>query len=358
MTQIAQYLGTGKRKTSVARVILRPGDGTTWINGRTLEDYFPRAHPPRPWRSRRSTSPRRRAPTTCACACTAAASAARPARSATASPARSSRPIPSSACRSSGRASSRATPARSSARRPACTRRARRRSSRSAERPIALGDGRSPAPRAAGAARGTGPSRGRARVLSPTAPHRERRLGRARAALQARHRMTAPTRQHSSMTATTRLHFGTDGVRGVVGETLTEELVERLGKAVDALVGPRPRADRARHARLRAGARGCARRAGSSRRAGRRVLAGVLPTPAVALLAQDLGTRRLRLAQPARVQRRQGLRPARAEAHRRAGARDRGAARRARERRRERRARRRRGRRVPRRTSSSTSAPT
>jgi small subunit ribosomal protein S9 len=43
VTQIAQYLGTGKRKTSVARVILRPGDGTTWINGRTLEDYFPRA---------------------------------------------------------------------------------------------------------------------------------------------------------------------------------------------------------------------------------------------------------------------------------------------------------------------------
>ena len=42
MAQIAQYLGTGKRKTSVARVILRPGDGTTWINGRTIEDYFPR----------------------------------------------------------------------------------------------------------------------------------------------------------------------------------------------------------------------------------------------------------------------------------------------------------------------------
>ena len=39
----AQYLGTGKRKTSVARVILRPGDGKTWFNGRTLEDYFPRA---------------------------------------------------------------------------------------------------------------------------------------------------------------------------------------------------------------------------------------------------------------------------------------------------------------------------
>ena len=43
MTEIAQYLGTGKRKTSVARVILRPGDGKTWINGKTLEEYFPRA---------------------------------------------------------------------------------------------------------------------------------------------------------------------------------------------------------------------------------------------------------------------------------------------------------------------------
>ena len=37
-----QYRGTGKRKTSVARVILRPGEGKTWINGRTNEDYFPR----------------------------------------------------------------------------------------------------------------------------------------------------------------------------------------------------------------------------------------------------------------------------------------------------------------------------
>jgi small subunit ribosomal protein S9 len=44
MNEIAQYLGTGKRKTSVARVILRPGDGKTWINGRTIEEYFPRAN--------------------------------------------------------------------------------------------------------------------------------------------------------------------------------------------------------------------------------------------------------------------------------------------------------------------------
>ena len=42
MSQLAQYQGTGKRKTSVARVILRPGDGASWINGRSLEDYFPR----------------------------------------------------------------------------------------------------------------------------------------------------------------------------------------------------------------------------------------------------------------------------------------------------------------------------
>jgi small subunit ribosomal protein S9 len=42
MSQLAQYLGTGKRKTSVARVILRPGDGKTWINGRSLEEYFAR----------------------------------------------------------------------------------------------------------------------------------------------------------------------------------------------------------------------------------------------------------------------------------------------------------------------------
>ena len=35
-----QYYGTGKRKTSVARVYLRPGDGLIRINKRSLEDYF------------------------------------------------------------------------------------------------------------------------------------------------------------------------------------------------------------------------------------------------------------------------------------------------------------------------------
>ena len=43
MAELAQYRGTGKRKTSVARVILRPGDGARWINGRTIEEYSPRA---------------------------------------------------------------------------------------------------------------------------------------------------------------------------------------------------------------------------------------------------------------------------------------------------------------------------
>jgi small subunit ribosomal protein S9 len=42
MSAQAQYLGTGKRKTSVARVILRPGGGQTWINGKSIEAYFPR----------------------------------------------------------------------------------------------------------------------------------------------------------------------------------------------------------------------------------------------------------------------------------------------------------------------------
>jgi small subunit ribosomal protein S9 len=42
MATPAQYLGTGKRKTSVARVILRPGSGATWVNGKSLAEYFPR----------------------------------------------------------------------------------------------------------------------------------------------------------------------------------------------------------------------------------------------------------------------------------------------------------------------------
>ncbi len=38
----ARYTATGKRKTAVARVILKPGTGAYSINGRTLEEFFPR----------------------------------------------------------------------------------------------------------------------------------------------------------------------------------------------------------------------------------------------------------------------------------------------------------------------------
>ena len=36
-----QYLGTGRRKTAIARVRLIPGEGNITINKRTFEDYFP-----------------------------------------------------------------------------------------------------------------------------------------------------------------------------------------------------------------------------------------------------------------------------------------------------------------------------
>ena len=41
--KLVQYLGTGRRKSSVARVYLRAGKGTITINGRAFEDYIPSA---------------------------------------------------------------------------------------------------------------------------------------------------------------------------------------------------------------------------------------------------------------------------------------------------------------------------
>ena len=38
---ISQYLGTGRRKSSVARVFLRPGKGEIKVNDRAFENYFP-----------------------------------------------------------------------------------------------------------------------------------------------------------------------------------------------------------------------------------------------------------------------------------------------------------------------------
>lgn len=37
-----QYYGTGRRKNAVARVFLRKGSGQITVNGRALEDFFPR----------------------------------------------------------------------------------------------------------------------------------------------------------------------------------------------------------------------------------------------------------------------------------------------------------------------------
>ncbi|NEU35688.1 30S ribosomal protein S9, partial [bacterium LRH843] len=40
MAQV-QYIGTGRRKSSVARVRLVPGDGKIIINGREITEYIP-----------------------------------------------------------------------------------------------------------------------------------------------------------------------------------------------------------------------------------------------------------------------------------------------------------------------------
>src|SRR5216110_2713215 len=40
MADLVQYYGTGRRKTSVARVYLRPGSGDYKVNGRAFNEYF------------------------------------------------------------------------------------------------------------------------------------------------------------------------------------------------------------------------------------------------------------------------------------------------------------------------------
>jgi small subunit ribosomal protein S9 len=40
MADLVQYYGTGRRKTSVARVYLRPGNGEYKVNGRAFNEYF------------------------------------------------------------------------------------------------------------------------------------------------------------------------------------------------------------------------------------------------------------------------------------------------------------------------------
>ncbi len=40
MAELVQYYGTGRRKSSVARIFLRPGTGKFTVNGRPFEQYF------------------------------------------------------------------------------------------------------------------------------------------------------------------------------------------------------------------------------------------------------------------------------------------------------------------------------
>jgi len=85
-----------------------------------------------------------------------------------------------------------------------------------------------------------------------------------------------------------RRYFGTDGVRGVVGEDLTTELVEKLGRA-SALWSGGGRVFVGRDTRGSGPELEEVFARGVSSAGGNAVLAGVLPTPAVALLALDLG---------------------------------------------------------------------
>ena len=41
MAQTQEFIATGRRKTSVARIRMMPGSGKIEINGRAFEDYFP-----------------------------------------------------------------------------------------------------------------------------------------------------------------------------------------------------------------------------------------------------------------------------------------------------------------------------
>src|SRR5256885_10382699 len=96
------------------------------------------------------------------------------------------------------------------------------------------------------------------------------------------------SRPHVSSAAVSRRYFGTDGVRGIFGRELTADLVERLGRAA-AIWSGRGRIFVGRDTRgsgpelEQALARGVASAGGNA------VVAGILPTPAVALLTLDLG---------------------------------------------------------------------
>ena len=85
-----------------------------------------------------------------------------------------------------------------------------------------------------------------------------------------------------------RQWFGTDGVRGIVGERITVDVVEQLGRAATIWSG-RGRVLVGRDTRGSGPELEAALARGIVSAGGVAVLAGVLPTPAVALMAHDLG---------------------------------------------------------------------
>ena len=230
MAEQAQYLGTGKRKTSVARVILRPGRRHDVVQRPHDRGVLPAPDAPR-GRARAAEGGRRRG-------------TLRPPR-----PRARRRPV-----RTGRRGPARHRPRARRGRPGAARSRSSARASSRATRGGRAQEGR-PAQGAQGAA-----------VLQ---------------ALELSERSTRSSSQSSSdscaparLPPVTRRYFGTDGVRGVVGEDLTAELVERLGKAA-ALWSGRGRVfvgrdTRALRARARGGLRERRRVRGRQRRAGRR----------------------------------------------------------------------------------------
>ncbi len=97
---------------------------------------------------------------------------------------------------------------------------------------------------------------------------------------------------------TNRRYFGTDGIRGIAGDDLTPELVERIGRAAALWARKSAKSEGGSdpcHVLIGRDTRGSgpaleqALAAGLASAGGTAILAGVLPTPAVALLADDLG---------------------------------------------------------------------
>ena len=227
MESDARFLATGKRKRSIARVTLLPGNGKIEINERELEEFFPRplhqtmAQPaadhdrlrgqrrrPRPRPRRRHQRPGRR----------------RPPRD-----------------------------------RPGADR-DRPRAARRAEAP------RLPDPRRAG----QGAPQGRAQEGAQAAAVQQALSG--------------------SLVATERRLFGTDGVRGEAGTFLTAELATALGRAAaSSLEAERPQVLIVRDTRESGPMLEAALAAGIAAAGGDALLGGVLPTPAAAILVRRLG---------------------------------------------------------------------